>query len=136
MIQKISFMLLIVLTALGLEAGQITDAEAKVTKKIANKKIELKKYRRDLKSLLANNMPEEDIKKQKKKIKNTEQEIKDLKKQERTSNTFFKRKSDIEARTTFDVNHGQDIYAPNYFQASEPLYDLHDQLTQGYFPNH
>ena len=139
MIKKIFLVFLITLAGINSEIvrgnSQTIDDGKNFTDEISNKKRELKRYRRDLKSLKKNNAPKNERQKLETKIKNTEQEIKNLTKKQRTSNTFFKRKSDIEARTTFDVGHGQDIYSPIYYQLKEPSIDPHEKLG-GYFRNH
>ncbi|MBI2344565.1 hypothetical protein HYV10_00635 [Candidatus Dependentiae bacterium] len=103
---------------------------------LKQKKETLRKFSRELKNTKKSNPLPGTVEKLENKIKILKDEIKNLKKEQRTSNTFFKRKNDIEARATMDPRHGQPIYDPNYFQLEEPSYDLHEQLTTGYFPNH
>jgi len=109
--------------------------EKQLKKEINDQKSVLKKYRNELKEIKKNNPLPGVVEKYESRIDALQNSIKNLKSQQRTFNTFFKRKSDVEARAIFDVNHAQDIYAPQFFSQEEPAFEHGDQLGS-YFRNH
>jgi len=109
--------------------------EKQLKKEINDQKAVLRKYRNELKEIKKNNPLPGVVEKYETRIDALQNSIKNLKSQQRTFNTFFKRKSDVEARAVFDTKHAQDIYAPQFFSQEEPAFEHGDQLGS-YFRNH
>lgn len=133
MIKKIY--LFFAITLLGPNFDITTKSSSIILKEKSIKKT-ISQLKKDLKELKINNPNSPQIQQIQDKISKFKQDLKQLRKKEITSNTFFNKTSHIEARTSVDTMHAQDIYHAKYLDTPlEPTDDPHEQLG-GYFRNH